>query len=520
MVTPAPNPKSKPNLRSKDKDKDKDKGVKGSSDSQSSEVINEDAVESDKQTTIDNDNEVQASTCDNHDNTEPSMHNQTSENNSDLRDEASDASTQTDNDALLQVLSDMKLQMNKLEGALYEPKNGILVQLAKTTARTQELHTDIHGKVGGLLVQLNSLSGKASANELKITQMEASQKRILSLLEDNKRLRQELLMMQGVVQKLSQQSKHNANNLLDLTKRGMEQNLVLHRVDDQVERSDPKRKEPMFKLKERPKQDAINFFTTVMNLDITTEDVWKAHRISPYKQDKVRPMVVKLSYPAKDLIMEHLSTLKGQKNPSTKQVYFISEQVPDGITEVKKQTSARVKTLQDANATKPDHEKDKIQVFQDKVLVNGVLDVPEVQPPQPAQLFLDVEAQSRVDVIQSKMMETDPVTVKNSEFRALALKVHSIQEVNDAYIAAAQHFPSADHIMVAYAFKQDHKLFHGACDDREFGASAKIKNTPFENQAKNTAIFIIRKYGGIHLGTERFRTISEVALQALNMLPR
>lgn len=126
----------------------------------------------------------------------------------------------------------------------------------------------------------------------------------------------------------------------------MEQNLILHGVDDSIEANDPKSETPMFSFKERVKYSVIEFLKNTMKLDISIEDIWKAHCLGPHKTDKVRPIVTKVSYSAKELIMEHITKLKGLSNPKTKQIYFISEQIPEGVTERKKQLAVRAKNLE------------------------------------------------------------------------------------------------------------------------------------------------------------------------------
>lgn len=223
---------------------------------------------------------------------------------------------------------------------------------------------------------------------------------------------------------------------MDLTKCGMEQNLVIHWVDNSIKETDAKAETPMFKsTKERCKQDVLNFFKQEMRVDLEAEDIWKAHRTGLYKQNKVRPMVVKLSYAAKDLVMENLGELKGKKNCKTDQVFFISEQIPEGISELRKQTAAQAKKLKEMNEAKPQHEQ-KIQILQNKIIIDGEVDKPLVMTPQPSDLFPDIEVQKQVDAIQAKMIETSVHKTKNSEFQALAVKVHSIQEVQQAYVVA------------------------------------------------------------------------------------
>lgn len=346
--------------------------------------------------------------------------------------------------------------------------------------------------------------------------LEKKTETITKLLDDSKRLLQELQVMQGLVHKLSKKSDQNSLQILDVTKRGMEQNLIIQGIDDEIETQDPKREQPMFTTRERCKYSVLNFLKTEMNIDLAIEDIWKAHRTGVRKPNRVRPMIVKLSYAAKDLIMEKMSLLKGRKNPKTEQSFFISEQIPEGIIETRKQNSIRLNHLQEQNEKKPKENRSKIQVINDKILVDDKLDEPEVKTPQPSELFVDKNTQEKVDWLQSKIIETEPITVKNSQFTGLAIKVHSIQEVKHAYLGVVQRYPAADHVMLAYALKEQGTLKHGGCDDREYGASSRMKKVMFENKTKNTAIFVLRQYGGVHLGFKRFKTIEGVAKEAIN----
>lgn len=200
--------------------------------------------------------------------------------------------------------------------------------------------------------------------------------------------------------------------------------------------------------------------------------------------------------------MEHVAELKGLSNEKTGQKYFIGEQIPEGVTEIRKQTNARAKMLKDKNEKKPKDQRQKITVINDKILVDGDK---EIQPPQSSDLlFLTKSKQEEVDDIQAKIIEAEPERIKNSEFIALAVKVHSVEQVNLAYLAVAQRYPEADHIVLGYAMKEQGQLKSGSCDDREFGAGEHIRKTIFEQKARNTAVFVVRKFGGIHMGYSRF----------------
>ena len=88
----------------------------------------------------------------------------------------------------------------------------------------------------------------------------------------------------------------------------MEQNLILHGVDNSIEIEDSKAETPMYTLdRERCKYLALKFFQDIMKIKLDPEGIWKSHRTGSYHLDKVLPLVLKVSYGAKDLIMEHLS---------------------------------------------------------------------------------------------------------------------------------------------------------------------------------------------------------------------
>lgn len=432
---------------------------------------------------------------------------------------ASSIATQTEEDEILKAIEELATKYNAIDNTLNDPRTGVLKQLAKTQDKVSGLYSDIHGAVSGLKVQVQNIVDTAKANSEKLATMESSQQRMASLLDENKRLIGELKTMQGMIQKLSQQSATTADQVLNLTQCGMEQNLILYGVDNTIEVEDPKRETPMYTFRERCKYSALKFFAENLNVNLEVVDIWKAHHMGPQKQDRVRPLVVKLAYPAKELIMEHISALKGKTNPKTKQTYFISEQIPEAAVERKKQTSARLKSLKDENEKKPVHSRSTIQVINNKIVVDGKLNLPVIEPPQPSEvILLNPDKQKQVNALQAKMVENEPEFASGSEFISMAIKIHSLEELKLAYIAAAQRYPAADHIMLGYALKIDKELKVGFCDDGEHGAGMKIKDVIFDCKSKNTAVFVVRKFGGLHLGFNRFRVIESVARKATVLL--
>lgn len=153
-------------------------------------------------------------------------------------------------------------------------------------------------------------------------------------------------------------------------------------------------------------------------------------------------------------------------------------------------------------------------------MVDGQIQLDEINTPQPSDLFLRGDQQKLVDAINAKLLQAEPVTELNSEFIGLAVKVKTLQEVKLAYIAAMQTFPTADHVMLGYGFRDEEAGFirMGQADDREYGGGNAIRKSMAKTKARNCAVFVVRRYGGIHLGTQRFRSIDAAAKAALAAL--
>ena len=62
------------------------------------------------------------------------------------------------------------------------------------------------------------------------------------------------------------------------------------------------------------------------------------------------------------------------------------------------------------------------------------------------------------------------------------------------------------------------KNYTGYHDNGEHGASVKLQKILLDRCLNNTAVFVTREFGGIHLGPRRFLHIEKVARAALDEL--
>lgn len=75
-----------------------------------------------------------------------------------------------------------------------------------------------------------------------------------------------------------------------------------------------------------------------------------------------------------------------------------------------------------------------------------------------------------------------------------------------------------DHVMMGYQVKINDELQHGSCDDTEYGGGVTIDKFLYSKRQRNLAVFVVRRYGGLHLGFDRFQVIEKTAAQAVKLL--
>lgn len=407
---------------------------------------------------------------------------------------------------ILEAMQELTEKFTKLDDIINHPKKGIGAQVCNLVLKGDNLHTSIHSASDGILKNIADMQSDIDVTKKSMEHVEQGQSRLTTMLAENKRLSRDLVTTQGLLQKYSQKIQNLEARILDLTRRGMEQNLVFHAIE---EAPDPKRENCIDTL--------VYFVKEHLQVDIQDTDIWKCYRMGAPQTNKSRPIFAKLAYTAKDAIMEKVGMLKDKRNTHS-QVRFISEQIPEGISEMKKAVGKRAAVLRKAEEKKPPSQRQEIKIIADKILVGGQVDKLEVCTPQPFELFPGMEEQKAIDGISRQIHETRPIFFRNSTFVGLAVEVHSLEEINNAYKAVMQRFPFMDHVPMAYCYKTEDRIKVGSCDDMEHGAGSCISAFLYQNRIKNAAVFVVRRYGGIHLGYDRFRVIENSAKEAVKLL--
>lgn len=404
---------------------------------------------------------------------------------------------------MLEAIQELTVKYNKLDDVVNHPKSGTGAKLVNLTLRADTLYSSIHGAASGILVQLSKM--QQDFEDLKNSQklMEQNQARFTSMMAENKRLASDLLMAQGLIQKYSQKINALENKVLDLTRRSMEQNLIIHGIEES---------------KDEDCYDAVEaFIFEHFEFKIDEADVWRAFRLGVPRNNKARPMFVKFSFYARDRIMDNVSVLKNKKNVHN-QTLFVSNQVPEGITESRKALIKRASNIKEVEKEKPLGQRREVKIMGEHVVVGGEVVKPEITTPQPFELFPGMDEQKKINAMNQKVVETQPSYKLNSSFVGLAVKIKTVQETKQAYKAVMQRFPYMDHVMMAYQFKEGDQIKFGSCDDTEYGGGSVIAKFIQSKKLRNIAVFVVRRYGGIHLGYDRFQAIEKAAAAAVQLL--
>lgn len=183
------------------------------------------------------------------------------------------------------------------------------------------------------------------------------------------------------------------------------------------------------------------------------------------------------------------------------------------LAEQKREMRQIIKEKKDSEKSLDEALKSKILIRNNNVYINGQLQRKLLKPPSITQIF-EVSEDEKEKMKSLKIKYTDPKPMKQSEFMGAACIVHNMNEVHLAYRKLFLKFPGADHIIAGFSCEGK----EGYQDDSEFSAGFRVLNVIRESKFTNVAVFVIREYGGLHLGPARFSIIKELAEDALQLV--
>ena len=314
------------------------------------------------------------------------------------------------------------------------------------------------------------------------------------------KLNKENSILKGLVQRQFNQINELNDKVAMLTMRSMERNITISGLEGDIG------------AKEKCKENVIKFLKGEVEIDVTDEEILVAHRAGQFRKQQRRPriMIIRCTFALKERILSNAKNLKDKKN-SLDEEFYINKQLPEKITEQNREIRETVKEQKEKDKNLPTKDKAKIEIREKQVFFDGVKVKKHLQPPKPMELFPSADFDKLEKI---KLSSSDVESDEGSDFQAYAFKTGQILEVQRAYRKVRALHPSATHVIGAYFLRSG----EGYQDDGEFSAGHKLLKNMKTYATINTAVFVVRAYGGTKLGYRRHDKIQQVAKQAIERI--
>lgn len=306
----------------------------------------------------------------------------------------------------------------------------------------------------------------------------------------------QLKLVTSIVSRQEQQIGFLSRKITEIQQREMSANVVISGIQESPN--------------EKPIQLFNNFVTDQLELQVYNS-VHRAYRIGT---GETRPIIAELRDPdQKRKLFGNANKLKGKQNPKGN-YYFMSDHLPEELNEERR----RVNQLFAENKKKPKGYKLEMELKRGELIINQepykkALKVPttqEIVNPSEA-MYKQVED---IDIVKGGEEHQG-----NSTFASFAAAVESIEDVRAAYLKLKMKYADATHISCAFRLpgantpaNQDY------VDDGEFGCGRTMLKTLKTEGLMNVAVFVMRYYGGKHLGIQRYNIFRQLTNKAVKEL--
>lgn len=364
----------------------------------------------------------------------------------------------------------------------------------------KQKYIELEKRVARMQKEMNSMKDKLKASNKEVkNHFQYLYKREVTNKTELMEVREKVETLSNVIIRLEQKLEDSANKLIAFQARSMRKNLIISGLEE------PKNETP-----QQLSQAVAQFLQQKLKAEAPVP-LKICHRLNYVDGSEYRPVIIKLAnLEQKSLLLSLGPNLKGLKNNKNR-YYYLNEQLPDQLAEEKKYAQTWIKE----NKSKQVGEQLQMKIYKNKLRINNEPYQKKVKPPSAAEILrldpTEIESTKKALTVfgESKMLET-------SEFISYASKVTTAEEVRIAYRKLRLKYPDATHITSAFRLEQPNGPYNQeANDDGEHAAGRSLLKVLQENQLTSVAVFVIRFYGGKHVGPARFDTIKQVANTAL-----
>ena len=285
-------------------------------------------------------------------------------------------------------------------------------------------------------------------------------------------------------------------------------------------------------LGQLPNEDPVlvvtAFFENILDLKPSAGDIVEASRMKGELWRKVQGgfvtlpklMFVKCSPSFRGKIEKCKHLLYNKFDETSQMRYSIRPHLPEAHYAVRQKFNEKVKSIIKDNESKEENEKVKFHFRGVDFFIDGFKIVDKINPPRLHTICqLSLDERKTLDLFT--FFVSDPKIERCSKFQVFAITVYGPEFINKAYLKMRMDHLSATHVCLAYKYKEEglnSPTLHGACHDGEYLADIRLQDTLLKDQLNNVAVFVVHRYGGVHIGGKRLTLIQQTAHDALDQL--
>lgn len=348
---------------------------------------------------------------------------------------------------------------------------------------------------------LHSVEEKIGNLTTVATEMSTLKRTQEALRKEAKNAKFKVNVLTNVVIRLEEKLDMQSEKIMQMQARSMRKNVIISGLEDD--------KKPQVETQYSLRQKVDSFMLDKLKLSEPIE-LKACHRFGQIDGSGTRPVVIKVKdIDDKYAILAKGPNLKDLVNANGKK-YFVSEQLPDKLQEERRYNQHWVQE----NKHNPQSKMD-MKIFRNKLRINNDPYVRKVKTPTAAEI-LRLDENELLTVRQVTLHDGGTKDEQGSEFLAFAANVQTAEDVRQAYRKLKIKYADASHISSAYRLDPPNgPLNQEADDDGEYGMGRFLLRLLQEGKAVNVAVFILRYYGGVHIGSKRFEIARLLGKQAL-----
>ena len=251
------------------------------------------------------------------------------------------------------------------------------------------------------------------------------------------------------------------------------------------------------------------FMEEEMGVSIVLEDVFKIGAHQPEAIVMTLPTIME-----KNMIYQNVYKIKDIVNKDKRKIYF-KDYTPTATMEKRKREQDIMNEMND----RPPMQQKEVKYTKKGLTIDGEAYTKKVQVPDPTKI-IQMPISEIEKIMSIKMNNSEKISKENSEFLAFTAAVSSLKEISEGYMKIKLEHPGARHIVAVWCISgtKRHEV-EDFQDDGEVGVGRICLQVMKENNITNRAFYIVRYYGGIKMGNDRFDCYIRVMKDALANSP-